>query len=190
MNEREYLVSLGLAKPGVVGRFSKQAHKALNDAREQGITFDKPVVVVSQVDTDVSNARKWARENGINVGVRGRLRPEILTAYNANDPSLAGIVEVTTINTVTESDHTVVTQSNHKPVAKSDKNDSKDTRSALITDGFDAEYEYVDPAGKKWVIGAANSCGNCRVSLAGHTCDNPTALVGGNLGFVPVKRIK
>jgi hypothetical protein len=31
--------------------------------------------------------RKWARDNGIHVGDRGRLSPDLLAAYSANDVS-------------------------------------------------------------------------------------------------------
>ena len=45
MTKREYLVSLGLAKPGR-GRMSREAHAALAKAEAEGMTFDDPSPVI------------------------------------------------------------------------------------------------------------------------------------------------
>lgn len=47
-SEREYLVSIGLAKPGR-GRFSAEAKQALAKARNDGMQFDQPVVSTPRV---------------------------------------------------------------------------------------------------------------------------------------------
>lgn len=102
MTEREYLVSLGLAKPGR-GRFSGAAKEALAKAKEEGKTFTdtKPVVkaspkpaakpaakAVPKVDTpkfDAKAVRAWAKDNGIAVPERGRIPNDVLTQYAETD---------------------------------------------------------------------------------------------------------
>lgn len=43
--KREWLAERGLAKPGARGKFSKEAHEALDAAVASGVVFDEPVVV-------------------------------------------------------------------------------------------------------------------------------------------------
>jgi len=111
VTEREYLVSLGLAKPGR-GRFSAAAKAALDEAKSKGKTFDdtkpsstkstprakpatsKPEAKPEQKpETDETPApkwdakavRKWAEAQGIEVPSRGRLPKDVLEAYAKSD---------------------------------------------------------------------------------------------------------
>ena len=40
-------------------------------------------------------------------------------------------------------------------------------------------FKGTDSAGKVWKVNAVQACKNCRYSLTGHECSNPTVLVGG-----------
>lgn len=101
--KREYLIGLGLAKPGR-GRFSKEATEALAAAVAAGTVFDEPVAAVKEVaaegdDTpsqhpkpasESSLIRAWAADNGISVGQRGRIPVDVIDAYRAGDPGSLG----------------------------------------------------------------------------------------------------
>lgn len=94
--KREWLVTQGLAKAGVVGRFSNEAKAALEKAVADGVKFaeDEPKapatpreskpkaekIVINQ-PYDAGKVRKWALAQGLQVGERGRVRPEIVKAY-------------------------------------------------------------------------------------------------------------
>jgi hypothetical protein len=106
MTPREYLISLGLAKP-TRGKFSKEGLAALDAARKKGMTFDEPAHVVKakerankpkpvkpvdstpksqapRVDNsnlDPKTVRAWAIANNVPVGKRGRVAPEVYAAY-------------------------------------------------------------------------------------------------------------
>lgn len=96
--KREYLVGLGLAKPGR-GRFSKEANEALAAAEASGVVFDEPVVAPKVVSTEGADApsnppkptseataiREWAAKNGIAVGNRGRIASDIVKAYQTGN---------------------------------------------------------------------------------------------------------
>jgi hypothetical protein len=107
MTEREYLVSLNLAKPGR-GRFSAEAKAALAKAKSEGMTFDKTaaelakeerqnkprkvrktVQVVkesrpSQEAYDAKAVRAWGEQTGaIEKGKRGKLPTALINAYLA-----------------------------------------------------------------------------------------------------------
>lgn len=106
---REYLVSLGLAKPGK-GRFSKEAVAALAAARAKGIQFKeaevkpttprRPRVAVKtetpkpEVKVDPKAVRAWAVEAGHTVGQRGRIHNDLVVAYLADRESTGQAVEV------------------------------------------------------------------------------------------------
>lgn len=100
---REYLVSLGLAKPGR-GRFSREAIAALDKARAEGTVFDeaapaKPVTVHVKKETSAPTApvvseseaagvdpkavREWAKDEGHVVSDRGRIPASVTAAYLA-----------------------------------------------------------------------------------------------------------
>jgi hypothetical protein len=107
--EREYLISLNLAKPGR-GRYSAEATAVLNKAKADGMTFDKtalqiaketrkekPVrekkVVVkenrpSQTSYSAKVVRAWAeKQNLMEKGMRGKLPTKVINAYLAkNEP--------------------------------------------------------------------------------------------------------
>lgn len=109
---REFLASLNppLAKagPGVRGRFSTAGVEALTAARAAGTVFADDVKVVKTATATVApaaapaptpapvvstpavegtvnakDARAWAKANGIAVGERGRLHPDVLNAFAA-----------------------------------------------------------------------------------------------------------
>lgn len=110
--EREYLVSLGLAKDGR-GRFSAEAKAALDNARKGGMSFDKTAAEIakevreskpkkvratvsatpkesrpSQDAYDAKSVRSWAESVGmIERGKRGKLPTAAINAYlTANKP--------------------------------------------------------------------------------------------------------
>lgn len=89
--KREYLVSLGLAKPGR-GKFSKAALEALSRAMAEGMVFDEPEYKVQQAKTTgpvrvppkASNkVRAWAKNAGYPIGDRGKIPNEVKAAYLA-----------------------------------------------------------------------------------------------------------
>lgn len=106
MTKREYAISLGLAQPGR-GRLSRAAHAAIAKAESEGMTFDvtesnprmvtesnRQVVTESNQKTDKSKTdkstlksvdpkavRKWANDNGLEIGARGRIHEDIISAY-------------------------------------------------------------------------------------------------------------
>lgn len=105
MTPRDYLISIGLAKPGR-GRFSREGVKALEQARERGMTFDEPakpvpVKVVTRkpdavtteaaapaspgeaANVDPAAVRAWAKDEGHIVADRGRIPATVINAYLA-----------------------------------------------------------------------------------------------------------
>ncbi|WMI33584.1 Lsr2-like DNA bridging protein [Streptomyces phage Kenrey] len=107
--ERDYLVSLGLAKAGR-GRFSAEAKAALAKAKSEGMQFDKtaaeiakeerlnkpkrvrktPQVVKearpSQDSYDAKAVRAWGEQTGaIEKGKRGKLPTALINAYLASN---------------------------------------------------------------------------------------------------------
>jgi len=98
MNKRQYLIQLGLAKPGK-GRFSAEGQAAIELAISQGIKFDEPVAkpvsdkpkkvakapVVKAPDKSLYDAkvvRRWAEQNNmVEKGKRGRLPAPVIKAY-------------------------------------------------------------------------------------------------------------
>jgi hypothetical protein len=110
--KRDYLVGLGLAKPGR-GRFSKEATEALAAAEAAGQIFDEPVKPVKEVATEgdkpsqpskptseSSLIRSWAADNGIKVGERGRIPSDVIKAYGKQDAT--GLAETPKVYTVTK----------------------------------------------------------------------------------------
>lgn len=111
MTEREYLVSLGLAKPGR-GRFSSAAKEALAKAKADGMTFEGPAPAKQVAKAskpkpttpkdsspepkdkpkyDAKAIRKWAESHGIDVPSRGRLPASVVEQYvsGVSNPELA-----------------------------------------------------------------------------------------------------
>lgn len=116
--EREYLISLNLAKAGR-GRYSKDASKALEEAKKGGMVFDltpadiaklerknkpqrKTVVIApkesrpSQDAYDAKAVRAWGESNGvIEKGRRGKLPTTLINSYLAsNKPAISRRVAV------------------------------------------------------------------------------------------------
>jgi hypothetical protein len=107
--ERQYLVSLGLARDGR-GRFSAEAKQALVKAKADGVAFAptatqiaketrvvKPkrvvraVAAVERPDKDsyeVKQVRSWAERKGLVAkGMRGKLSHDVIRAYLADQDS-------------------------------------------------------------------------------------------------------
>lgn len=98
VSKREWLVSQGLAKAGR-GKFSKDAHEALDKAIKDGMEFDEPVVVVKSAKPKVAKTpkapevkqekstadpaavREWAKKNGVTVSDRGRVSESVKMDY-------------------------------------------------------------------------------------------------------------
>lgn len=120
--ERDYLVSLGLAKPGR-GRFSAEAKAARDKALASGMVFDKTATEVakeerqnkaprirkgtpqvresrpSQEAYDAKSVRAWGEQTGmIEKGRRGKLPTALINAYlAANKPSVTRRVVVKSV---------------------------------------------------------------------------------------------
>ena len=175
---RAYLHTLGLTKsPTGRGRFSAEAHAALDKARKSGKTFSddapkaapkaaKPRTVkmdkpeTPKVDTtkvDPKAVRAWAAKNGISVGARGRIHEDVKTRY---------LAEVSQDEQVErEGEYDVF-----RPGAP--RTHSIDT-------------VFVDADGNKY--SAREACGNCRVSLVGCRCGNPKVINRRGTGHVHVQ---
>lgn len=99
MNKREYLISLGLAKPGK-GRFSAAGKAAIEKAIAEGMVFDEPEarpvsdkprkpkvakVVEKAPDKglyDAKAVRAWGVSKGLmEAGKRGRVPAPVIKAY-------------------------------------------------------------------------------------------------------------
>lgn len=102
--ERDYLISIGLAKQGR-GRFSAEAKVALDKAKSEGMVFDKTALQIaketrqekparekkipiakevrpSQASYDAKVVRAWAERQGmIEKNRRGKLPTTVLNAY-------------------------------------------------------------------------------------------------------------
>lgn len=178
---REYLVKLGLAKPGR-GKFSAQAHAELKKATKSGVKFAEPAAPVKPTkkaaakrtaatppkaavtkpierpaepepkrSVDPSLVRKWAKEEGIDVNDRGRLSAEIVSKYLAANPDA--------------------------PTAAD--------RANIVSGVFAAaepRYPYgtrfsgKDSTGKKHVLGDAVTCFTCSYSLSHCGCRESLVL--------------
>lgn len=161
--EREYLVGLGLAKPGR-GRFSGEGKAALAKARNEGMTFKStapevktPRVVKVKADkpkateaVDPAHVRKWAKDNGVEVSDRGRVPEEIKIKYLA-------------------------------ATSKEDRAEAK----APAADSFGQPFMRYDERmmfkgedsnGDSHTVNGRQAC-TCGYSLMGHRCETPSALV-------------
>lgn len=161
---KDYAATLGLAKPGK-GRMGKDALEAVAKARAEGMTFskeaakpvkvkvtsDKPETVKPVGDFDAKAVREWAKANGVEVSERGRISAEVKTAYANDNPDVERKVTVIA---------------------------GKDLRQAA---------PMTSEPGTKWTgyfhdksvtVSGATCCTKCKVSLAYHTCNAPTAVVG------------
>ncbi|AVD99394.1 DNA bridging protein [Streptomyces phage BillNye] len=110
MNKRQYLIQLGLAKPGK-GRFSAEGKAAIELAISQGIKFDEPVakpvsapkpkapkVVKEKAPNkgsyDAKAIRAWAERTGaIEKGKRGRIPTDVINAYLASQGTVTAPVK-------------------------------------------------------------------------------------------------
>jgi hypothetical protein len=180
---RQYLFSVGLTKaPTGRGRFSREAIAALGDARAKGMTFaddaakaDKPstvrrssapaVVTVPKAErpnVDPKAVRKWALDNGHEVGERGRIHSSIIDEY------------------VAAMGESVVERGNEMDVYRdgAPRRYDRDTK-------FVGTYEWKGQT-EKLVVSARSACMNCGVSLVIHTCNSPRVTNGITVGGVAV----
>ena len=179
MREREYLVSLGLATPGR-GRFSREAQAALQAAREAGRTFDQPVIsapreksqeptvrrieVPDRTSYDPKAVRKWAAEQGMTLGSRGRIDREVIAQYLSLHGDVSRVIaEPSTAGQVLELRPRV------HPVG--------------------TRFVHVDGKGRRHEIGDTNVDMVCGNSLSHCGCSAPRALVRGILDYVPVTMV-
>lgn len=183
--QRAYLHSLGLAKnPVGRGRFSVDGHKALADARSNGMTFDddnkpeakpktvkvtKAVTVIAKPTEKVDNqaVREWAKANGKSIGERGRIHGDIIAAY------LAG------------------TTKEERPEVTGEFDVYRDSAPRRYPAGtrFAGTVRY---KGKDEPVNVNDRtvCVHCHVSLSGHLCQTPAIVVGYGQGdFVSVSPI-
>lgn len=160
---KDYAVSLGLAKPGK-GRMGREATEAVAKARAEGMTFSKEIAVkpqrvkVTKPETpkpvgnfDAKAVREWAKSNGVEVSERGRISAEVKIAYAEANPDAERSVKVV---------------------------GGKDLRPAApMTSEPGTEWTgYFN--NKSVTVSGKTCCTKCQVSLAYHTCNTPSAVVG------------
>lgn len=163
MNKREYLRSLGFAV-GDRGRFSAEMKAAIAKAESEGTTFDVPVIT----ESDNSKVRSWAKENGIPVGVKGRIPDNIVKAYNDGN-----------VNAVKD-----------KPkIAKSAKitEDARTPKEPEPLYSRDTKFVHTFPDNKRVSVSGKEICRQSGISLRWCHCGNHTALIG--FDFLPVSPI-
>ncbi len=187
MTEREYLVTLGLAKPGK-GRYSNAAKEALEKARGEGQTFDTPTVSTKsdtyQTDSDPKSVRAWAKTQGINVGERGRIHADILRQYdqtNPDGPKRAAVHAVVIDDKQPASSDTkvVVMRSGNEIMGEAPRFYPKDSK-----------FVHVDSGGKRHVISDKAACANSGASLSHCGCGNHRSVTNDvRLGLVPVVKV-
>lgn len=183
MDKRTYLRQQGFTV-GNRGRFSAEMQAALAAAPKGAIT--EPVVVPTQgkaksakaksepkakvikvkSKADPKAVRAWAKANGVAVGDRGRIKPEVFAAYEAAQGEAdAPIVERTEPASLT---------GNHAPMLHES----------------DAQWGFTDPKGKVWKVGVRTACANTGVSLGWCPETEHRALVGdASLDLVPVRKV-
>lgn len=90
ITKRQWLAERGLAKPEGRGRFSTEAMAALEKAISEGVEFSdntpasKPKGTTKQRISekyDAKKIRRWAAQQGISLGERGRIPAEIVNRY-------------------------------------------------------------------------------------------------------------
>lgn len=182
MDKRAYLRSKGFTV-GDRGRFSAEMQAALASApagsfdepvkaepKAKSVSVSKPVKAV-KVESPKSTAdpkavRQWAKDNGHQVGDRGRIRPEVFAAYEAAKADKGETVEV-----------------RQKPEVYTGPT------APMLTES-DAKWGFTDPKGKKWTVGVRTACANTGVSL-GWCPESAHQVVIGDVrqGLVTVTRL-
>jgi hypothetical protein len=181
MDKRSYLRSQGFTV-GDRGRFSAAMQTALAAAPAGAIT--EPVTVPSQPKpkavkapkatvikvkskADPKAVRAWAKSNGVTVGDRGRIKPEVFAAYEAAQ----GEADAPVVERAPESANLT---GNHAPMLHSS----------------DAQWGFTDPKGKVWKVGVRTACANTGVSLGWCPETEHRALVGdSSMDLVPVRKV-
>lgn len=82
---KTYRLDLGNLTVGNFDRAMARIAKIMAPYVEAGteVTAQKAVQKTAGVVSEAAKVRAWAREQGIEVGTRGRLRPEVFEAYRA-----------------------------------------------------------------------------------------------------------
>jgi len=181
VKEREYLVELGLAKPGR-GRYSADAKRALRAAEHEGIMFDVPVIAQARAPREPKPTRhvperdsyspkavrEWAADEGIHVGARGRIDADIVSQYLK---SQTDEVVRAAIRQETNADPSIILE----------------LQARTYPEG--SQWVPVDDKDNRRAIGDANVCMPCGVSLGWHKCNAPMALVKGERDYVSVRLV-
>lgn len=182
MDKREYLRSKGFTV-GDRGRFSAEMQAALAAApagsftepvkpepKAKSVSAAKPAKTVkvepAKSTADPKAVRQWAKDNGHQVGDRGRIRPEVFAAYEAAKADKGEVIE--------ERKRPEVYTGPTAP---------------MLTES-DAKWGFTDPKGKKWTVGVRTACANTGVSL-GWCPESTHRVVIGDVrqGLVSVSRI-
>lgn len=183
MDKRAYLRQQGFTV-GDRGRFSADMQAALAKAPKGAITETvpaqakpkaatpkaaKPVVVKVKSKADPKAVRAWASANGVHVGLRGRIKPEVFAAYEA--------AQTEADEPVVERKTAEVNFGNHAPL--------------LVPS--DAKWGFTDPKGKLWTVGVKTACAESGVSIGycpeGETHQHRVVVADVSLGLVPVSRV-
>lgn len=82
---KTYVLDLGNLSAGNFDRAMERIAKIMAPYVEAGteVTSQRAVKRTAGAVSEAAKVRTWARENGFEVGTRGRLRPEIFEAYKA-----------------------------------------------------------------------------------------------------------
>lgn len=181
MDKRAYLRSKGFTV-GSRGRFSADMQAALASAPAGTITETvavpsqstpkpKPApakVIKVKSKADPKAVRTWAKANGVAVGDRGRIKPEVFAAYEAAQ----GEADAPVVERKPESGATLT--GNHAPML----HDSE------------ARWGFRDVKGKLWTVGVRTACANTGVSLGWCPETDHRALVGdASMDLVPVRKV-
>lgn len=186
MDKRAYLRSKGFTV-GSRGRFSADMQAALAsapagsyvEAEPKPLTMRNPIksvtpgpkaptVIKVKSKADPKAVRTWAKANGVAVGDRGRIKPEVFAAYEAAQ----GEADAPVVERKPESGATLT--GNHAPML----HDSE------------ARWGFRDVKGKLWTVGVRTACANTGVSLGWCPETDHRALVGdASMDLVPVRKV-
>lgn len=172
MTKKEWLKKVhGIGNGNGRGRISREGHRLIAEAADNGMTWDDaPSVVAAKTKTKVSKpkgdkpvkpviteeynpaeVRKWARDNGHEVSARGRIDSVIVQAYLDATPK----------------------------AERAEKDDnSKDTRPSVprrYPEGTTFTVAFTDYKGnpRSTVMNDRTACMGCGVSLAICFCERP-----------------
>lgn len=183
MDKRAYLRSQGFTV-GERGRFSAEMQAALASAPDGSFAeASKPapaaprpksvksgnvatVAVQRKSTADPKAVRAWAKDNGHQVGDRGRIRPEVFAAYEA-----------------------AKADAGEKPAERKATEKYTGETAPMLTES-DAKWGFKDEKGKLWTVGVRTACSRTGVSLGWCPESSHEVVTGApRAGLVEVHRL-